>query len=474
MHRITILLVLVSLIAWTGLARAEERCSPGMDRAIVMSGGGTKGAFEAGAAYHLIVQRHCDFKDFAGVSAGALNASVLAQAAAGANSWENLKRKSEELVAIWQGLHGQGDFMRPRVLTETLSSIFLVFGTESIFVFDPLIALIDKYVDPKLYASQCGRVPQNADNCRALRVGAVDFYTGSYAEFAPTDVRLFGLGPDSTNQEVLAKYSETYKRYILASALIPIFGNMPSIAQPGDEADGDGTWRQFADGGLRHATPVSGFFPSPIIRAMQMQLESNVRQEPRRTNASTEPGVIPPHPQVSELFIVLANPYDAKNDTEVYDDCFGERKRPRHYSHAFDITKEPDIVGRTLDIVLNTSGRWDINYALAANKMLEWRETVYGAVTLTPEQQGAFDKDFPVTSFNKARDSTVGIHYRLRLVKPTCNLTQGTYDFSEENVQKQLYDGCIAANELFLPDSDLSAQCDAVFAKYKPMKAVIR
>src|SRR2546425_9394207 len=60
------------------------------DRALVLSGGGAKGAFEAGAVYHLVVHRGCDFTDLSGVSAGALNAAFLAQAPSRSQSQANL------------------------------------------------------------------------------------------------------------------------------------------------------------------------------------------------------------------------------------------------------------------------------------------------------------------------------------------------------------------------------------------------
>src|ERR1700685_103622 len=71
-----ILLLLVSFC----LANAENPCGSLKQRALVLSGGGVKGALEAGAIYHLVVERGCDFGEFSGVSVGALNAVFLAQA----------------------------------------------------------------------------------------------------------------------------------------------------------------------------------------------------------------------------------------------------------------------------------------------------------------------------------------------------------------------------------------------------------
>ncbi|HEY4758315.1 MAG TPA: patatin-like phospholipase family protein, partial [Chthoniobacterales bacterium] len=75
-----------------------------MKRALVLSGGGLKGAFQAGAIYHLIVHRSCDFSEIAGVSVGSLNAVILAQAQRDENpevSLKNMAARAEKLVEVW-------------------------------------------------------------------------------------------------------------------------------------------------------------------------------------------------------------------------------------------------------------------------------------------------------------------------------------------------------------------------------------
>src|SRR4051812_15360521 len=58
-------------------AQALDHCDPDKKRALVLSGGGLKGAFQAGAIYHFTVHRSCDFTEIAGVSVGSLNAVIL-------------------------------------------------------------------------------------------------------------------------------------------------------------------------------------------------------------------------------------------------------------------------------------------------------------------------------------------------------------------------------------------------------------
>src|SRR5437764_9650407 len=112
-------IVTAILLASVAVSRAQDPCESLDRRALVFSGGGIKGAFEAGAAYHLIVHRGCDFHDFAGVSVGALNAAILAQAAPSSDRLESLaslSERAEGMAWIWDSLRGGRDIVRPRKL----------------------------------------------------------------------------------------------------------------------------------------------------------------------------------------------------------------------------------------------------------------------------------------------------------------------------------------------------------------------
>jgi hypothetical protein len=74
---------------------ALNYCEPEKKRALVLSGGGLKGAFQAGAIYHFVVHRRCDFREIAGVSVGSLNAVILAQAQRDENPEASLKNMAE-------------------------------------------------------------------------------------------------------------------------------------------------------------------------------------------------------------------------------------------------------------------------------------------------------------------------------------------------------------------------------------------
>jgi len=88
-------------------AQSLDYCDPEKKRALVLSGGGLKGAFQAGAIYHIIVHRHCDFREIAGVSVGSLNAVILAQAKRDDKpeaSLTNMTERAEKLVEVWHSI----------------------------------------------------------------------------------------------------------------------------------------------------------------------------------------------------------------------------------------------------------------------------------------------------------------------------------------------------------------------------------
>lgn len=133
-------------------AQSLDNCDPGKRRALVLSGGGLKGAFQAGAIYHLIVHRRCDFSEIAGVSVGSLNAVILAQAPRDENSGASLKNmadRAEKLVDVWLRIRSSREILKPRWpgWMWALAMRYGLFGTESINTFDPLMHLIQTNVD---------------------------------------------------------------------------------------------------------------------------------------------------------------------------------------------------------------------------------------------------------------------------------------------------------------------------------------
>jgi hypothetical protein len=134
-----------------------------MRRALVLSGGGAKGVWQVGACQHLIVERRYWFDVIAGVSAGAVNGTALAQA----HDPSGLEDELEHLRSVWFGLRGHRDIYRRR----PLGALGMVLGgRSSLHDTGPLRRLLTREIDP----------PRVATSPVRLRVGYVDLLSRRY------------------------------------------------------------------------------------------------------------------------------------------------------------------------------------------------------------------------------------------------------------------------------------------------------
>lgn len=166
--------------------------------ALVLSGGGAKGAFQVMAEKYARQEKGYRWDIIAGVSVGALNASMLAMG------------KHQRLQEIWETISND------KVYTGKLNwwgVAKLVLGARSACGNKPLWDLIDRELEPAKVQG-------------LLRVGAVSLRTGEYRFFTPDD-------PD-------------FKKAVLASTVMPI------VWAPVDV----GPHRDMVDGGLRNISPL--------------------------------------------------------------------------------------------------------------------------------------------------------------------------------------------------------------------------
>lgn len=189
-------------------------------RALVLSGGGSRGSFQIGVLEHLILNKNIDFEILCGVSAGALNTSFLAQAYYDPNdqdkSLKNLKEKFIELRDLWlRKIQGNASLYNERF--GCIVSIAL--GADSLYDISPLKILLKENL----------KVNRIADSNRVLKIGYVTLETGKYISASSTHPNL--------------------PEYILASASIP-------FVFPPVEVNGE----HLIDGGVRNITPLKEAF----------------------------------------------------------------------------------------------------------------------------------------------------------------------------------------------------------------------
>ena len=445
-----LLLLAVAFVpaAW---AQSASPCAPQVPRALVLSGGGAKGAFEAGATYHLVIHRGCDFKDFSGVSAGALNVAYLAQAPVQGDSLANLQKQALGLVDLWRNIRGAKQVMRGKFLAVPR---LLIFGTESVKNFTPLRTLIQREVSPEALLH----------SGREVHLGTVSFYDGTYRE----------VTPDSPQLLTPAQFLD----YIYASALIPVYGTMPRIQEHKDQPPDSEYWSQFSDGGVRHPTPVAGYFPVCGVKT-SLLLQQFLRvvpappappSPPTRVDVFCDPDrpapATPPHRNLTQLFVLIANPYDPASDHLPPPGCCRDPKGVRHVRNG------KEVLWRTLEVVLNSPYRWDLSYALMANDSLRSRSDLldWARANLNPKALDQFtrefgDESFPVGSYHSSPDANWSLPYDIVLVTPKKEYG-GTYQFDPANIRKQLHEGCLTADATMKAQFQLASmktQCDTDF-----------
>jgi NTE family protein len=187
-----------------------------MKRALVLSGGGAKGAFQVGALEYIRENKPTffDFSIIAGVSVGSLNAVMLAQ-----NKFAELQKLWTEISngKVYTGTMPQGFFEYLWLV------IKILFGARSILGIGPLMQQIENDVDL-------------ADIKVDYRCGFVSLVTGEYIPCKHTD-----FGNDNEN----------FRKAILASSSMPIIWEPVKDVKVHAEV-----YQQLVDGGVRNVSPL--------------------------------------------------------------------------------------------------------------------------------------------------------------------------------------------------------------------------
>jgi NTE family protein len=174
------------------------------DLAIVLSGGGAKGAFQVGVVHELVVNRGVRIDIVAGVSTGAIQALGVAQ------------DDVPGMLQQWLDIKGNGSIYKERPLGVAGGLL----GADAIYDATPLKKLLKDFADDKkLKASK-----------RKLRLGVVNLGTG---EFRGIDESVPGI-----------------HNWVYASSAMPLFFD------PLKTRAADGTEEQWVDGGVRNVTPL--------------------------------------------------------------------------------------------------------------------------------------------------------------------------------------------------------------------------
>lgn len=167
--------------------------------ALVLSGGGAKGAFQMMAEKYARTEKGYRWDLISGVSVGALNGMLLSM------------NKFERLENIWNTISAEKVYTGKLNLWAILR---LLFGARSIYGHEPLRALIQAEIDLQAFKTP-------------LQVGTVSLRSGKYVPFSPQD--------------------PGFADAVLASTAIPII--WPPVDITPDHTD-------MVDGGVRNYSPL--------------------------------------------------------------------------------------------------------------------------------------------------------------------------------------------------------------------------
>jgi len=196
--------------------------------ALVLSGGGAKGAFQFMAEKYAREVKGYRWQIISGVSVGALNGMMLAM------------EKYSQLETLWRNI------TREQVLSGKLNFwtlLRIAFGAKSIYSNAPLWKLIQQEYEPEKVTAD-------------LRVGVVSLQSGQMVRFVPSDVG--------------------FEKAILASTAIPILWSPVKVSP---------LYPEMVDGGVRDISPLGDVLDSAPDEVVIINCDPSyppVRIEPHR------------------------------------------------------------------------------------------------------------------------------------------------------------------------------------------------
>jgi NTE family protein len=216
------------------------------DLAVVLTGGGARAAYQVGVlrgiARHLPATR---FDIITGVSAGAINAALLASRSSG------LATTAEELVALWSALQLDDVFRVDlgslaghlvRWMARLTSGGVAKIETNGLVDTAPLAALLGRLL-PRRPGGEIAGIAENVARCtpKAVALTTLDYRTGQ------TVVWVQGCGISLWERPMRRSVDSLLTvEHVMASAALPLF--FPAI-RLGD------SW--YGDGGIRLSAPLS-------------------------------------------------------------------------------------------------------------------------------------------------------------------------------------------------------------------------
>jgi len=205
-----------------------------MNRALVLSGGGTKGAFQCGAINYLVSLQNINYNILCGTSVGALNCSFLGM-------YNNKKEGIKDLLAVWKNLQTKDILKRH-------------------FPFGRLHGLLK----PNLYNS-------NPLKNKIYKIIDVDKILSTQNKISIESVCL-----DTGQLKSSREFDKNFKEFVLASC------SFPGLFEP-VKIDN----HLWLDGGIKSMTPLTNAIEmgADIIDVIICSPENNIQPMPSNSNS---------------------------------------------------------------------------------------------------------------------------------------------------------------------------------------------
>jgi NTE family protein len=205
-----------------------------MNRALVLSGGGTKGAFQCGAINYLVSLQNINYNILCGTSVGALNCSFLGM-------YNNKKEGIKDLLAVWKNLQTKDILKRH-------------------FPFGRLHGLLK----PNLYNS-------NPLKNKIYKIIDVDKILSTQNKISIESVCL-----DTGQLKSSREFDKNFKEFVLASC------SFPGLIEP-VKIDN----HLWLDGGIKSMTPLTNAIEmgADIIDVIICSPENNIQPMPSNSNS---------------------------------------------------------------------------------------------------------------------------------------------------------------------------------------------
>ncbi len=213
---------------------------------VVLSGGGARGAYQAGVLKGVCEIAHrlklkFPFSIFSGISVGAINSALFASYA------EDTQHACSKLIEVWEGLN-TGKVIRTstlelgkaayRIILELTSGKMIKHKRARALLDNaPLLDLIEKEID-------FSRIKKNIEegHLKSLAVTAVNYTDGKNYIFFQTAQKV----KPWVRERRVVKETAISKDHIMASSAIPLYFPPQKIGN-----------HYFADGNIRNSTPLS-------------------------------------------------------------------------------------------------------------------------------------------------------------------------------------------------------------------------